>query len=351
MYFRNMSTSFNYVQLEDNVEFTMYPKIDMNYSPLALEDFENKLPSVFENKKVENETLPSVTTFHPVVFESKKVENELPLETPVPIIFGRKKLEKETKSLVKFQPSEHVFSVPSVNIEIHNWIIRIVDQEHVLRLLPKLSCSVCSKILISPVLSDSNELSCACHNNSFESNARSNCQSLKMKNPLLYSCLFENLKVYCPRFSHEGCMWIGKYDSMMDHLNSSCLHVPDKCIYCSKYFLRHDIEKHRQVECLSRPIQCSSCTCIITFNEMSIHVTTECKNQLINCSNSDCSIKVLRKELSNHLKTCGKSITACSYGCNGSMLKEQVDHHNTCCALVHVEFLSRELSKYKSIII
>jgi hypothetical protein len=200
--------------------------------------------------------------------------------------------------------------------EEKEWTIELENEDVILKEIPDLKCPICLFILNEPTQTPCDHLFCHhCIYNALE--FQTNCplcrkhielkklQSLEKRNVATYRLIFNYLQVKCPVYRDDGCEWKGKYSTMNNHVEHSCVKTRFECCYCAQEVKREAIDLHKTNDCLHWPIVCSQayekefCKETVSRRNLAKHQREECSFRSIECP-LECKATVVYKHLADH---------------------------------------------------
>lgn len=107
---------------------------------------------------------------------------------------------------------------------------------------------------------------------------------------------------------NQGCKWVEELRHLDNHLNiceteerrlEGCLYTKIKCVHCSKYFQRLNVQDHETVQCTKRPFSCQYCTFESNYEDVTTNHWPQCAYYPVQCPNK-CGETIERHDLEKH---------------------------------------------------
>ena len=126
----------------------------------------------------------------------------------------------------------------------------------------------------------------------------------------------KELKVYCPN-KNDGCEWIGKLSSIVNHKPNQKCERCDKC-----YVIVHYSDMH-----LNCPCHCPHCNVTASREKISSEHKEKCHKFPMSCPNNCGQENIARDDMDEHRKACPLEMIECEY-CEDRITRNEVKKHN-----------------------
>lgn len=209
-------------------------------------------------------------------------------------------------------------------------------------------CSICSKILKSPYLTEccGQDYCESCIGHWLQVCANQTCpqcrsaafryiQDKKMERRI------RDLEVYCPH-QEEGCGWTGELSLTASHFTSEdgCPFVVVECRNkCGKKLPRKELKAHVDAICPLRIVSCQYCHQTGSYESIMTEHYDQCLQTPIPCTN-DCGKLVTRNNLRAHLENeCSSRCPFHRAGCSATVAYKDLEAHTASCKHLPKAFL------------
>lgn len=198
--------------------------------------------------------------------------------------------------------------------------------------LQEFICTICTGVFHKPVIDECGHIFCNDCIVKYRKTESIDCplNKNKISSYLQFVKFIEDnigrKELHC---KNKKCIWIGKANTLEEHLKTTCNYqiIPCTCVDCSFKIYRKDLNTHLE-KCDYKEISCKFCNCITKKNLLNDHLK-ECEKYPINCEK--CDKLMIRKEMTSHLeKECPEVEVDCLYnkvGCLEKIMRKELQSH------------------------